>query len=250
MSELIKFYNHMAMTMDKRTIVLIAYPKEKGGELKSLFTNDEGSIKRKLENPPLNAGQIRYAGWDLRTLDQGKIIEGQYIRVQNGNRKSIDLYNDGALIFTGLADEGFLAHASEDGLKINSIALIELAYNFISFYKEVINDFNIKPNTILMQFRFINMHLDDKKSYLVEGPSDALFSSPWKHEAPLSDYSLDPLIEFKIEDFEKEKIAATGYKVIEKIYLWFGIPLDSGNIPYTKIENSVPSIDIEAIRGK
>jgi len=250
MNELIKFYNYMAMAVNKRTIILIASPKEKLGELKSLFTNEEGGIKRKLENPPLNAGQIRYAGWDLRTLDQGKIIEGQFVRVQNGDRKIIDLYNDGTLIFTGLADERFLAHASGDGLKINSIALIELVYNFVSFYKEVINDFSIKPNTILAQFRFINMHLDDKKSYLVEGPSDALFSSPWKHEAPLSDYSLEPLIDFKAEDFEAEKIGEIAYKIIEKIYLWFGIPLDSGNIPYVKIENSIPSIDLEVIKRK
>jgi len=238
------------MVNNKRMFILIAYPKEKLGELGSLFTNEEGSIKRKLENPPLNAGQIRYAGWDMRTLDQGKIIEGQFVRVQNGDRKTIDLYNDGTLIFSGLADEGFLAHASEDGLKINSIALIELVYNFISFYKEVINDLNIKPNTIWVQFRFVNMHLDGKKSYLVEGPSDALFSSPRAHEAPSGDYSLDPLIEFKIENFSEEKIAEISYEIVKKIYLWFGITLDSGNIPYTKIENSVLSIDIEAIRGK
>ena len=153
------------MINNKRIIILVAYPKEKIGELKSLFTNEEGSIKRKLENPPLNAGKIRYAGWGIETLDQGKILEGQFVRVQNGDRKTIDLYQDGTLIFTGLADEKFLAHASENGLRINSIALIELVYNFLSFYYEVINDLTIKPNTTLVEFRFHNMHLDDKKSY-------------------------------------------------------------------------------------
>lgn len=237
------------MTSNKRTIVLIAYPKEKMGELKSLFTNKEGSIKRKLENPPLNAGQIRYMGWSLETLDQGRIIEGQFVRVQNGDRKTIDLYNDGTLIFTGLADERFLAHASQDGLRINSIALIELVYNFVSFYREVINDLTIKPNIISVEFRFINMHLDGGKSYLIEGPIDALFEGE-KHEAPQDNYSLEIPIDFNVKDFETEKTAEIAYKVVEKIYLWFGIPLDKGNIPYTKIENSVVSIDIEQIRKK
>ena len=242
-----EFYNHMEN--NKRIIILIAYPKEKSGELKSLFTNEEGSIKRKLEDPPLNAGKIRYAGWSLETLDRGKIIEGQFVRVQNGDRKTIDLYNDGTLIFTGLADERFLAHASQDGLRINSIALIELVYNFVSFYREVVNDLTVKPSTISMEFRFLNMHLNNEKSYLMEGPIDSLFPFD-KHDAPINNYSLEIPIDFNVKDFEAGKTAEIAYKVVEKIYLWFGIPLDKGNIPYTKIENSVVSIDIEQIRKK
>ncbi len=241
-----EFYNHMEN--NKRIIILIAYPKEKSGELKSLFTNEEGSIKRKLEDPPLNAGKIRYAGWSLETLDRGKIIEGQFVRVQSGDRKTIDLYNDGTLIFTGLADERFLAHASRDGLRINSIALIELVYNFISFYREVINDLTIKPSIISVEFRFLNMHLDGKKTYLIEGPIDALFADG-KREAFQDNYSLETPIDFNVKDFEGGKTAEIAYKVVEKIYLWFGIPLDKRNIPYTKTENSVVSIDIEQIRN-
>ena len=229
-------------------IILIAYPQEKIGELKSLFTNEEGSIKRKLENPPLNAGKIRYMGWDLETLDQGKILEGQFVRVQNGNRKTIDLYKNGTLFFSGLADKDFLAHASDDGLRINSIALIELVYNFMSFYQEVINDLTIKPSTILVGFSFLNMHLNSEKSYLVEGWSND-FPSLIKHEASLNDYSLEKPIDFKVADFKAEKIGEIAYKVVENIYLWFGVPLDSGNIPYIKIENSVKSIDIEKIKN-
>jgi hypothetical protein len=245
-----KIYNHMATIINKRTIVLIAYPKEKLGELKSLFTNEEGSIKRKLENPPMNAGKIRYAGWSLETLDLGRIIEGQLVRVQNGDRKTIDLYNDGTLIFTGSADEKFLAHASQDGFRINAIALIELVYNFISFYREVINDLSIKPNTISVEFRFLNMHLDNGKNYLVEGPTDDLFLSPYKHEAPTNNYSLETPIDFKVEDFDVKKIGEVAYKIVEKIYLWFGVPLDTGNIPYIKKENLAKSIDIEQIKKK
>jgi len=241
--------NLQSYDKQKRIIILIAYPKEKSAELKSLFTNEEGSVKRKLEDPPLNAGKIRYAGWSLETLDRGKIIEGQFVRVQNGDRKTIDLYNDGTLIFTGLADESFLAHASQDGLRINSIGLIEVVYNFISFYREVINDLTIKPDMISVEFRFINMHLGGEKSYLIEGPIDALFTGE-KHEAPQDNYSLETPIDFYVKDFEEGKTAEIAYKVVEKIYLWFGISLDKGNIPYTKIENSVVSIDIEQIRKK
>ena len=237
------------MINNKRLFILIAYSKEKAGELESLFMNKEGSIKRKLENPPLDAGKIRHGGWSLETLDRGKIIEGEFVRVQNGDRKTIDLYQDGTLIFTGLADERFLSHASEDGLRVNSIALIELVYNFISFYREVINDLAIKPNTILVEFRFLNMHLDDKKNYLVEGPIDTSFTGN-RHNAPHNNYSLETAINFNVKDFEENKIEEIAYKIVEKIYLWFGVPLDEGNIPYTKINDSIISIDIKKIKLK
>lgn len=121
---------------NQRAIILTTYPKDGKGELKTLFTERTDSIKRKLENPPTT---IRHEGWSLETLDRGKIIEGQLVRVMNGDRV-IDLYKDGTLIFAGLANEQFLAWSSKDELKINSLALIELVYNFISFCREVVND--------------------------------------------------------------------------------------------------------------
>lgn len=237
------------MTKNKRMFILIAYPKDKTGELKSLFTNAEGSIKRKLENPSINAGKIRYAGWSIETLDQGKIIDGQFVRVQNGDRKTIDLYKDGTLIFAGLADKDFLAWASGDGLKLNSMALIEIVYNFISFYREVINDLSVKPDSISVQFEFINMWLDNKKSYLVEGRVDALFTL-YKYQASQNNLSLETPIDFSIKDFEEGKLGEISYKVVEKIYLFFNAPLDEEIIPYTKKENLVKSIDIEQIVKK
>lgn len=233
---------------NKRIIILIAYSKEKSMELKSLFTNENDSIKRKLEQPSLNYGKIRQSGWSLETLDQGKIIEGKFVRVQNED-KIIDLYNDGTLIFAGRADEYFLAWPSEDGLSINPLALVELVYNFVSFYHEVVNDFNIKPNSILLEFKFLHMHINDKKSYLRRGPIDAPFKGE-KYEAPQDSYSIETPLNVNVKDFDDGKATEIAYKIIEKIYLWFGIPLDIGNIPYTTKVNSVLSIDIEQIKNQ
>jgi len=227
---------------NQRVIILVTYIKNNVVELKSLFTDTEGSIKRKLENPPINAGQVRSRGWSLETLDRGRIIEGQLVRVMNGV-KTIDLYKDGALVFTGLADEEFLAWASKDGLKINSLALIELVYNFISFYREVINDLSEQPNMISIKFGFVNMWLNDKKSYLTPGPIGVFCD---KHDAPQDEYFSEP-IDFDIKVFDKSKIA---YEFVKGIYLWFGIPLDNKNIPYTKkLENSSTIIDINQIKN-
>jgi hypothetical protein len=235
------------MVISKRLFVLTACPNGGSGELLSLFTNKEDGIKKKLEAPPLNAGKIRYSGWDMQTLDQGKIIDGQFVRVQNGERKTIDLYKDGVLIFTGLADGDFLAHASDDGLKINSIALIEIVYNFVSFYKEVIDDLSAKPESVSIEFKFINMLFGSQATYLVEGQAGQLFDSN-KHDAQSNEFY--DVINVSIKDLGEGKFGEITYEIVKKIYLKFGAPIDSGVIPYTKEQNSVISIDIEQIKKK
>jgi hypothetical protein len=123
------------------------------------------------------------------------------------------------------------------------LALIELVYNFISFYREVINDLSEQPNMISIKFGFINMWLNNKKSYLVPGPIGSLFN---KYDAPQNKYFSEP-IDFNIKVFNKSKIA---YKVVEEIYLWFGIPLNNRNIPYTKkLKDSSIIIDVDQIKS-
>jgi len=229
---------------NQRAIILTVYIKNNVVELKSLFTDVEGSIKRKLENPPVNAGKIRSGGWSLETLDRGKIIKGQLVRVMNGV-KTIDLYKDGTLVFTGLANEEFFAWASKDGLKINSLALIELVYNFISFYREVINDLSEQPNMISIKFGFFNMWLNDKKSYIVPGPIGTLFTFN-KYNTPRNGY-FSELIDFDVKAFNVGKVA---YKIVEEIYLWFWITLNNKNIPYTKkLKDSSIIIDVDQIKN-
>jgi len=225
---------------NQRAIILAAYSKDGKGELKTLFTERENSIKRQLERPPI----IRHGGWSLETQERGKIIreKRKLVRVMDHER-IIDLYEDGTLIFIGLANEEFLAWASKDGLKINSLALIELVYNFISFYKEVINDLSEKLNMISVKFGFINMWLNNKKNYLVPGPIGSLFN---KYDAPQNKYFSES-IDFNIKVFDKSKIA---YEFVKEIYLWFGIPLDNKNIPYTKkLKDSSTIIDIDQIKN-
>ena len=231
---------------NQRAIILIAYPENRLEGLKSLFTNTEDSIKRKLEKPPT----IRYGGWSLETLDQGKIIKGQLVRVTNGDVKTIDLYKDGNLIFAGLADNNFLAWGeNKSNTCIHPLALIELIYNFILFYSNVINDFVKRPNTISIKFGFKNMHLENQKNYLIPGSINSIAYmfdiGHNKRFAPENEHFSEP-INFDVKNFDIPKIA---YKVTKEIYLWFGIPLDNGNIPYTKkLEDSSVIIDVNQIK--
>ena len=66
----------------QRTLILGAYPTQPR-ELKTLFSKQQDSIRRRMENPPT----LRYSGWDLGTLDQARFIEGRLGRVATGSRK-------------------------------------------------------------------------------------------------------------------------------------------------------------------
>src|SRR2546425_9877749 len=73
--------------------------------LKNFFDSTRGSLMDALSNPP----GFRYAGWDLQTLDRARIVDGEYLEVSNGDRKRIQLYEDGTLLAKASAGPDFLA---------------------------------------------------------------------------------------------------------------------------------------------
>lgn len=222
----------------KRALTLTAYPDQES-DLKTIFSTTEGSIRKHLENPPT----LRRAGWSLETLDQAKIIRGEMIRVVNGDRKVIDLYRDGTLIFAGLANQDFLAWSSSpEKQKINPVAIVELVYSFVNFYKFVLEDFKKKLESISIRVDLRNMHLDGVKNYLVPyklGSVDQLLETE-KKDAPDNNGTI--IKSFLIKDFDVGIIA---FEVLKEIYLWFG--LEENKIPYIKTEGENRMVDPDEI---
>ncbi|MFA7653443.1 MAG: hypothetical protein WCX97_00155 [Candidatus Magasanikbacteria bacterium] len=226
---------------DNRYFVLAAYPSGQS-ELKTVFSSSPDSIKSRLENPPV----IRNMGWSLETLDQAHIIRGEYIRVTNGTRKTIDLYRDGTLIFACSADDKFLARGEIDNaLALVSLAVIEAVYNFVSFYKVVLADFEINPTEVRFGVRLGNMHLGNVKNGLI--PHDVktygyMFGDDFTF-AP-SDNWMKLLPSFKVDELDVGKVA---FKIVREIYLWFGF--DDSMIPYAKVDEEHKIIDPLLISG-
>lgn len=226
----------------KRTIILIAYPGDISTKLQTLFSNDSGSIKRMLENPPIT----RNGGWTLETRDIGEIIKGKLVRVQE-YRKAIDLYKDGTLVLVGDV-ENLLCHwQTLNPLKINPLAMIELIYNFVLFYKEVLDDLIQKPGEIYFHFGLYNMWFQSKKTYLIPWRYDSIgqMDESEKYEAQEDSIFSEPS-KVKVEQFDIGEVA---YQIIKEIYLWFGILPEGNKIPYTKTEGDKQSIDIDQIQN-
>ncbi len=220
---------------NKRLMILSAHPHPLT-ELGSIFSNNPDSIRRKLENPPY----LRYSGWNINTLDQSRIVKGKSIRVKNGDRKVIDLYRDGGMIFVCLADEKFLAWSgTETNQFIYSLSLIEVVYEFVRFYKLVTEDMKTAPAKVTLKARFKNMYLNNVITRI--SPYKLNSSQvPLPVDAPEDDFEV--VVDCDFADFNVGKMA---YRLVEEIYLRFGI--ETNIIPYTKDVGGVKEIDPEQI---
>lgn len=224
---------------DVRNVSITAYPNE-ALELRTIFLSTPESIRRRLENPPI----LRYGGWNLRTLDQAKILRGEMIRVGNGKRIMVDLYRDGTMVFAGQGNHQFLAWHDEEKQKINPVALVEILYEFFNFYNLVLDDFEKRPSEFTVRFNLKNLHQGDIKTGLAPfapGTYGHLFDHD-KKEAP--DDAMTIQKRFPTEGYDS---TAYAYAMAKEIYLWFG--LEEDKIPYVKEEDGKKFIDIGTIKG-
>jgi hypothetical protein len=219
----------------KRSIIFAAYPSF-SGQLRTIFSSTDDSIRKRLENPPI----IREEGWDLRTFDRARTIDRTMIRVkhrdENKDRKIIDLYQDGTLILAALADHNFLGSGYRPGEPwLNPTAIVELVYNFVDFYKLVLEDFREKPKEISIRIELRNMHLKGEKTYLPHFTKAC--------SGKYAPFNNDTIVRnFKTDNFA---IGIIAFEILKEIYAWFG--WDEENIPLTKTEGNRTLIDSEAI---
>lgn len=233
--------------MKNPLLILIASPVEPSS-FKNFFSGEENTVKKILEEP----GTTRRAGWDLRTLDQARLIEGEYFEVVNGERKKIHLYEDGTLILNASASYDFLGwgSSSDEFMKsprLNPVALIEISYNFVDFYKKLIDYFIEKPSRIKIDINIKDAFIDENIKLHLNPYS--VKSNSWgfdreKQDAPLND--MVRFIEVDTEDIEKKEEFVV-YDIVKKIYTWFG--LTEEKIPYTSERDGCKFINIEEIKN-
>jgi hypothetical protein len=229
---------------DRRAIILSAMP-QRPAKLKTIFgpSNPEHGIVWKLEHPPV----LRDSGWSLETLDQARIVAAEFRRVTNGDRRIIDLYRDGTLIFAASADAEMLSHycwgRTYGQPKINSVALVESVYNFLDFYQLVIEDMEIPMGEYQVRLDFRNLHRNNERNYLMPYAHDSS-SQVWgeePHYAP--DNCWTKTFSFSLQEISEPAVAA--YRLIGDIYVWFG--MDTSKIPYVTDMNGLPAVDTKKI---
>jgi hypothetical protein len=216
-------------------MILAAMPMQ-AAELKTIFSDQPESIRRKLESPP----RIRQSGWDLPAMIQAEFLRGELIRVLERGRMVVDLYRDGTFILGAQVHRNFLAWSDKTDSHLHPLAMIELTLNFTRFYQLVLEDFRTPPDRIALRIELRNMHLANQKTGLGSGSVATHWPLTGGKEAPGDSWNKELLI--PAESFEADRAA---FSLIRELYLWFGHSDES--IPYTKNTSTGRVIDAEQI---
>jgi len=195
------------------------------------WADSQSELIKAFENPP----KLRRSGWDLDVGKRSRIIKGELRRSVDEGYKILDLYRDGTLIFGVTAESDFLTWGQvPNDLKINSLALIETVYNFVTLYKIITENFRHKPSQLCARIKLHDLHLNKEKSFMV--PNAVGAHSFRKYDAPDNDFDI-------IKSFDPNKfvVGAVTCQIVEEVYLWFG--MDSSKIPYVTKKDKIKEID-------
>jgi hypothetical protein len=223
-----------------RTLILTAFISE-SIDMPS-WVDSQSSLVKAFESPP----ELRYSGWDLQISGpRHKIIRGEVRRAVEREQKILDLYRDGTVVFAVTAESDFLAWGTKSNdLKINPLSLIETVYNFVSFYRIILENSNITASNIEFRIDLYNMHLNGQKTFMVPYGLGA-FSAHEEYPAPTDTWN--KTLTVLANSFDVGSIA---YRIVQEIYLWFGIEADK--IPYTTEtagHKIIDSIQITNVKG-
>jgi hypothetical protein len=231
--------------MSKPSITLAAQPAEPT-EVVGIFESSS-EVRGLLEKP----GGLRYAGWDLETLDQAKIVRGEFLEVGTKEYKRIQVHSNGALVARFVADGQFLGHSASDEAafaakpRLNPLAVIECIANFVDFYRRL-----LKFHREAVGSHHFVMAIRDTKV-----GENRLYMNPFGVNtwARLMDRTQYPAPEDNAElalTIDRDTIthgpARAAYLLVERLYLWFGVP--TNEIPYVIESNSMKMLDLEKIK--
>jgi hypothetical protein len=199
-----------------------------------------------LKNPPY----LRYAGWNLNTLDYPKIKEGKCWEVKNDDRKTIRVYRDGSLIAIGYADDSFLGWGQdhEEFIKfplLNSLAIVEYTYEFVEFYRNILKYIK-KIKNIEFAIGIKNLQaFEIRKLYFNPSEvSDYLYAYEREKLVPATQDFYASINTDVATDYDSKYIA---YRLLSEFLLNFNTPTDK--IPYmAKDEFGKGYVDIEKIK--
>ena len=213
--------------------------------LRGIF--EQGPLKELIEKP----GTLRYAGCNMETQEQSRIVKGEYLEVALGDWKTIQLYEDGMLLAKVKADADFLAWGSRDDEgfekrpRLNPLALIEFTYSFIDVFSRAMQHADPQPSTCVFQVSIRNTFRAEERLYLNPYGLEtfAHMTDQTRYRAPED----NGVVEVQVDtNLIRNNVPRAAYLFAERIYLWFGVHVNQ--IPYTTGEGDARVIDVDMLR--
>lgn len=222
-------------------------PREKIS-IENFFNERNNALYDLLKNPPY----LRYAGWNLRTLNNPTIKSSKCWEVKNGERKTIRIYRDGTLIAIGYADDSFLAWGGnhEDFIQfplLNSLAIVEYTYEFVELYRLMLEHMP-KINKIIFKIGIKKIQEFESKKIFFK-PTEV--SDPWYQTRydirELTPVTIDFYDSIDIDITSKYDSKQIAYILLSELLIHFNIPTDK--IPYTLKDNDgIGYVDADRIK--
>jgi hypothetical protein len=204
-------------------------------ELRSIFSSDPNSIRNALEHP----SDLRAHGWGIATGGPVQFIDGECAQTESF-RTVVTLYRDGELLAGARIDRNFLAWADTTDGRIHPLAFIEYVTNILKFYRLVLADARIAPQTLQIGVRFANLHRGNQVLSLPHGTVNNMGWTSGDKPAPVTEWSRTILVDASVFD-----VGRAAFLMLRDIYVWFGHPEEA--IPYTTGIGDEKAIDITAI---
>jgi hypothetical protein len=232
--------------MATATYVLSLTPRQPT-QVRNLFQLGAGHVSEVLERP----APLRWAGWDMTTLDQAHIVNGECLELNNGPRKTIRLFEDGTLLVQGAIDGDFLGWGTresgfENDPRVHALATIEFTTTFVRLYGAIIPFLENKPAELNYHLEIRNGKVNDKYLYLLPFPVNSIGYMFRDEPASLTtdNPQYDGVISAKevLEDPDR-----SAFRLTERLFLFFGIA--TNKIPYTREESGVFRVDTDKIKN-
>jgi hypothetical protein len=218
---------------DTRTLAIMITPAPRS-ELRSIFSDNPNSIRRAVEDPP----ELRAHGWGIRTGGAAQFIDGNFIQNES-DRKVVNLYRDGELIIAARIDRDFLAWGDKSDSIVHPLAFVEFVTNTLIFYRLVLADMRITPQSLQIEVRLSNLLKDSTGTALPAGPITNLGWTFGSKPAPAA--ALSRAIAVDASTYDPSRAA---FLLLREVYVWFGHPEEE--IPYTTGTGDEKVIDISA----
>ena len=226
---------------DDIAYVLVAYPTI-NIQIEGLFESRNTDVVKLIDEPP----QLRYAGFDISTQEQSRIINGELRRTVLKPYKLLEVWRDGMILFVTDGGGGFLCWGNYDTtklLRINTIALIESTYLFHDFVQKVYRISKASECCLTTQLLLRNL------------PCPERYALPkWRSGSVRWYANVDPFWAENTEiqaqtyfDWNKTTTEKAAYDLVSETYGKFGAEHEF--IPYEKEVETEKVIDVEQIKG-
>jgi hypothetical protein len=230
-----------AQLSDVPSFFLIAAPAEPI-KLEGLFSTKSAEYNAIAEPPA-----YREHGFDLNPHNPVQHLRGELVRRAANGRKSLELWQDGTLIFVGRNDEDFLGWAvrrkdGENNIYINNYVLTEVVSLFLTATLRIFGGMQSPPEKIKVCFGLtredIYVEIDGRTTTyeLSTHPIDQYGSYPGS-KAPAAEGKTF-WIDFALKDAVPEVEAL---RLLREIYHWFGITDEQ--IPYVDFASVPQRVD-------